>query len=162
MMDFRVGAETESWFTDAFNLVKKFNAEGGYRLYPDRVSVPETMASGDEATIVSRWRNIGWGYFPNNIRQWNYKYKVAFALLDSDENAVQTFVDSNCEPSSWVSGSPATYTFKTKISVSAGTYTWAVAIVDTTKENTPSIELAVNSDKKTESGWVKISEVTVN
>lgn len=162
MMDFRVGSETESWFNDAFNLVKRFNSEGGYRLYPDRVSVPETMASGDEATIVSRWRNIGWGYFPNNIRQWNYKYKVAFALLDSDENAVQTFVDSNCEPSSWVSGSPATYTFKTKISVSAGTYTWAVAIVDTTKENTPSIELAVNSDKKTESGWVKISEVTVN
>ena len=38
---------------------------------------------------------------------------------------------------------------------------WAVAIVDTTKENKPAIELAVN-DEKTAEGWVKLLEVQIN
>ena len=48
MMDFRVGAETESWFVDAFSLVKRFISEGGYRLYPDKVSVPVSFPEQSE------------------------------------------------------------------------------------------------------------------
>ena len=77
MMDFRVGQETESWFGDAFNLVQRFVSEGGYRLYPDQVTLPDQVNAGSRVKVASRWRNMGWGYFPNNLPQWNYKYKVA-------------------------------------------------------------------------------------
>ncbi|MEI3554633.1 MAG: hypothetical protein V8Q54_08385 [Alistipes senegalensis] len=83
MMDFRVGQETESWFGDAFNLVQRFVSEGGYRLYPDQVTLPDQVNAGSRVKVASRWRNMGWGYFPNNLPQWNYKYKVAYALLDA-------------------------------------------------------------------------------
>ena len=46
MMDFRVGQETESWFNDAFSLVQRFVSEGGYRLYPDQVIVPDQVSAG--------------------------------------------------------------------------------------------------------------------
>ncbi|MFV0467766.1 MAG: DUF4832 domain-containing protein [Dysgonomonas sp.] len=155
MMDFRVGYETETWFTTSFSLVQNFISEGGYRLYPDQLYLPESVTSGQEVTINHRWRNMGWGYFPNNIPQWNYKYKVAFALLDSENNVKAIFIDDKCEPSDWLKDNPMTYDFKTKVSVSAGNYTWAVAIVDTEKENKPAIKLAVN-DETTADGWVKL------
>lgn len=161
MMDFRVGAETESWFVDAFSLVKRFISEGGYRLYPDKVSVPASVASGSEVSLTSRWRNVGWGYFPNNLKQWNYKYKVAFALLDSDGEAAQVIVDQECEPSEWISGSTYSYELDASVEVPAGNYTWAVGIVDTEKDNEPAIDLAVKADKKT-GRWVRIADVTVN
>lgn len=49
MMDFRVG-ETESWFHNTFPLVQRFISEGGYRLYPDMISLP---------TDVAKIRNFG-------------------------------------------------------------------------------------------------------
>lgn len=159
MMDFRVG-ELESWFTKAFNLTQRFVSEGGYRLYPDQVYLPEKLASGSETTITHRWRNMGWGYFPNNIKQWNFKYKVAFALLDGNNNVKKVFVDSKAEPSTWLKNNPATYEFKLSAGVPAGNYTWAVAIVDTTKENQPGIKIAVNGDL-TSTGWLKLMDVAV-
>ena len=161
MMDFRVGGETDSWFQDAFDLVKSFISEGGYRLYPDKVIVPGSLKSGVSAKIESRWRNMGWGYFPNNLKQWNYKYKVAFALLDSNDEARQIFVDDECEPSTWIESKPFLYVFDTpEVSVPSGSYTWAVAIVDTTDGNNPAIELAVNAETTTE-GWVKLAKVNI-
>ncbi|MCH5685991.1 hypothetical protein LWM68_18115 [Niabella sp. W65] len=41
------------------------------------------VANGAVAVLSHRWKNMGWGYCPNNIPQWNYKYKVAFAILDT-------------------------------------------------------------------------------
>ena len=160
MMDFRVGSETETWFKTSFSLVQNFISEGGYRLYPDQIYLPEKVNSGEEVKINHRWRNMGWGYFPNNIPQWNFKYKVAFALLDSEGNAKEVFVDTNCEPSDWLKDDPKTYDFKTKVNLPAGTYKWAVAIVNTEKENKPAIKLAVN-DETTADGWVKLLDVQV-
>lgn len=160
MMDFRVGHETETWFTTSFSLVQSFISEGGYRLYPDQIFLPENIKSGEEAIISHRWRNMGWGYFPNNIPQWNYKYKVAFALLDSEGNAKKIFVDEKSEPSDWLKDNPVTYDFKAKVDLPAGNYKWAVAIVDTEKENKPAIQLAV-SNETTAEGWVELLSVTV-
>ncbi|MFR0773726.1 MAG: hypothetical protein ACLSH3_07960 [Alistipes finegoldii] len=54
------------------------------------------------------------------------------------------------------------YTFETPaIDLPAGKYTWGIAIVDTTKENVPAIELAVN-DEKTAEGWVKLLDVQIH
>lgn len=160
MMDFRVGYETETWFTTSFSLVQGFISEGGYRLYPDQLYLPESVTSGQEAKINHRWRNMGWGYFPNNIPQWNYKYKVAFALLDSDNKVKEIFINDKCEPSDWIKDSPTTYDFKAKVTAPAGKYTWAVAIIDIEKANKPAIKLAVN-DETTADGWVKLLDVQV-
>ncbi len=160
MMDFRVGDETDSWFKTSFNLVKRFNAEGGYRLYPNKVSLPASITSGQQAQIGHMWRNIGWGYFPNNLPQWNYKYKVAFALLDTAGNPVQVFIDNGCEPSEWTDGTPYDYKFTINTSVTPGEYTWGVAIVNTRNDNKPAIHLAL-SRQTTSSGWVKLEKVTV-
>lgn len=159
MMDFRVG-EIDSWFEKCFTLVQRFISEGGYRLYPDQVYVPEKIKTGSSTTITHRWRNMGWGYFPNNIPQWNYKYKVAFALLDANNNVKKVFVDDNGEPSAWLKDSPVSYNLSATVDVPAGTYTWAVAIVDTTKDNNPGIQLAVNKNI-TENGWLKLIDVQV-
>ncbi|MBR1705787.1 MAG: DUF4832 domain-containing protein [Bacteroidales bacterium] len=161
MMDFRVGNETQSWFNDAFTYVQQFVSEGGYRLYPDQVGVPAEVKSGSVVKLTSRWRNMGWGYCPNNIPQWNYKYKGAFALLDNDGKPVQTFVDPDCEPSAWVESKPFSYEFSVKVTAPAGNYKWAVAIVDTTKDNTPGITLAVNNET-TDDGWVKLMNVKID
>ena len=159
MMDFRVG-ETASWFEKSFPLVQRFISEGGYRLYPDRVYLPEEIASGDETVITHRWRNTGWGYCPNNIPQWKYKYRVAFALLDADDQVQKIWVDADSDPSEWLKDAPVSYDFKANIDVPAGHYTWAVAIVDTAKENQPGIAIAVNDDI-TGDGWTKLIEVEV-
>lgn len=162
MMDFRVGDETLSWFNDAFDLVRSFVSEGGYRLYPDQVIVPDQVNAGSRVKVFSRWRNMGWGYMPNNLPQWNYKYKVAYALLDESDVARTVFVDDACEPSTWTESKPFSYVFETPaIDLPAGTYTWGIAIVDTTKDDVPAIELAVNNEK-TADGWVKLQTVTVD
>ncbi|WP_437918171.1 DUF4832 domain-containing protein [Sphingobacterium sp. LRF_L2] len=160
MMDFRAGGETRSWFENSFNLVQRFVSEGGYRLYPDRIYLPEKLNKGAQTIITHRWRNMGWGYCPNNIPQWNFKYKVAFALLDADNKVQQVFVDRDSEPSNWLKDNPISYDFTTTVDVPAGTYSWAVAIVDTTRENQPGIKIAVNEDITAE-GWVKLLNVEI-
>ncbi|RAV31075.1 DUF4832 domain-containing protein [Sinomicrobium soli] len=159
MMDFRVG-EVRSWFENSFSLVQRFISEGGYRLYPDRVYLPEKISAGDRTVITHRWRNTGWGYFPNNIPQWNYKYKVAFALLDADDQVVKVFVDEKSEPSEWLKDTPSSYDFEVDVDLDAGKYTWAVAIVDTSEDNHPAINLAVN-EEITAKGWVKLMDLQV-
>lgn len=160
MMDFRVGDETQSWFTNAFTYVQQFITEGGYRLYPDQISLPEEIESGNKIVISSRWRNMGWGYCPNNIPQWNYKYKVAFALLDQSDKVVKVWVDENCEPSTWVESKPNPYEFNVTVDVASGNYKWGVAIVDTSRGNVPGLQLAVNNETTAE-GWVKLLNVKV-
>ena len=162
LMDFRVHAEIESFFGDTFDLVKEFIAAGGYRLCPTIVTVPSVVKNGQTLTISSRWSNYGWGYCPNNIPQWNYKYKGAIALLDGNNNPVKVFVDDNIEPSEWRQNSPKEY--KTDVvldNVPAGNYMWAVGIVDRTKGNLPGLNLAATASRVTDKGWVKVYAVTV-
>lgn len=53
MMDFRAGNETMSWFK-CLGLVQRFITEGGYCLYPDMVSLPIDIKSGEKIKIVHR------------------------------------------------------------------------------------------------------------
>lgn len=162
MMDFRVGSETESWFTDAFSLVQRFIAEGGYRVYPETVTVPVEAEAGSSQSVSYRWRNMGWGYLPDNIPQWNGKFRVAMALLDGDGNVKKTWVDTKTDPSEWVDGNPFPYSFNITMDVPAGSYTWAIGIVDTAKDTSKTgIELAVNGEV-TSDGWLKLASVKVD
>ena len=167
MMDLRYSSnvnsgETHSWFNTAFKLVKSFIAEGGYRLYPDKVSVPETIGSGADVSITHRWSNLGWGYCPTNIPQWNQKYKVCFALLDkATEQPVYKYVDQEPNLSDWVKGTPSTYDTHFNVGpVASGEYIWAVGLVDTTKDYEIGIQIAAR-ENVTADGWLKLHTVTV-
>lgn len=163
MMDFRYGNETKSWFTDAFSLVQRFAAEGGYRLYPTSVSVPSEAVFGEKVSLGHSWANLGWGYCPANLRQWNYKYKVAFALLNSKNEPVKIFVDEQSDPSQWIKGEITSYTFDVDIKgVAVGAYTWGVGIVDTTDDNNIGIRVAAASKHMTDTGWVRAGTFSVN
>ena len=168
MMDLRYSSnvnsgETHSWFNTAFDLVKDFIAEGAYRLYPDKVSVPTTASAGGKVTLVHRWLNLGWGYCPTNLPQWNQKYKVCFALLDKNTGEpLYRFVDPVPELSDWVKGTPHSYsTSFTLDGVAAGEYTWGVGLVDTTNNNEIGIIISARDEFQTKDGWVKIADVTV-
>ena len=169
MMDFRVGDETRTWFEEAFTYIERFNEEGGYRLYPDRVSVPQTVKMGSDVTVTSRWLNLGWGFCPTNLQQWNQKYKVAYALLDMQtEKPVYQFVDESTDLSTWLKSSPASCTLDISMKgVAIGGYIWAVGLVDTTLQdeeglNPVGLQVAVKKESLTEDGWVKLVNVTVN
>ena len=161
MMDFRFG-DTESWFKDAFDLVRRFLREGGYRLYPSEISLPLEVSKKGTPTIKHCWNNLGWGYCPTNIPQWNQKYKVAFALLDSETNEVRyTFVDTNTDLSKWIKGSPAEYVFEPDMSkVETGTYVWAVGLVDRSNKDLIGLDIAAKGDIL-DSGWLKLSKVSI-
>lgn len=161
MMDFRVGNETESWFRN-MDLVQKFISEGGYRLNPSSATVPVKAAAGSKVCLSHVWENHGWGYCPNNIRQWHYRYKPAFVLLDSGGNVVKTFVDRGSEPSEWIKGKPGAHSLEAELSgVAPGRYTWAIGIVDTMRGNRPGLNVAAEKSLLTPEGWVKIADVDV-
>lgn len=161
-MDLRMGYDTESWFEFGYSMVKDFIKEGGYRLYPDRISLPKSVENGSEVTITHRWNNLCWGYCPNNLPQWNYKYKVAFALINKKNNTVQQiFVDENSDPSTWIKGTPTDYTFTPTVqNVPPGEYAWGVAIVDTSKGNGRGLFIAAKGETTT-SGWYTLLDMAV-
>ena len=162
MMDLRINDEVASWFSLAFDLVKGFVAEGGYRLYPSEVSVPERVRRGAAVRVRSVWNNIGWGYCPTNLPQWNQCYKVAFALLDADQKPAYVFTDYRSDLSKWIKGTPVAY--ETPISldgVAKGTYTWATGLVDTRKEKTVGLEIAVDERLLAPGKWLKLGRVEI-
>jgi hypothetical protein len=107
------------------------------------------------------WKNTGNGYLPNNIPNWNYKYKPAFALFDLQGNLVQTWVDDNAEPSDWLHNTVHSYTYPvTFTDIPKGTYQWAVAIIDQTKDQQPGIKLAIK-DKQEKKGWFLLNEIVI-
>jgi len=153
MMDLRVGDETHSWFGSAFNLVKRFVKEGGYRLYPCSVTIPDNAKRGTTVKIEHVWRNIGWGYCPTNIPQWNQKYKVAIALSDENGNIVKRKVVMESDLSKWLKGNDSSYsTTVTLDGLKKGKYTWLLGLVDIKKGNNPGLQMAVEKDKQRD-GW---------
>ena len=168
MMDLRFDTnvntgETHSWFNTAFHLVKEFISEGGYRLYPDRLSIPTTARSGSNVSLTHRWSNLGWGYCPTNLPQYGDKYKLAIALLNKTTGEpARIYIEEKADIATWMSGKPKTYTSNIKLTdVAAGTYTWAVGLVDTTKENAIGILLSARDEYQTAEGWVKVGDITI-
>lgn len=161
MMDFRINDETRSWFEDAFPLVKKFVAEGGYRLYPATVSAPDKARRGSTITVESLWHNMGWGYCPTNIPQWNQKYKVGVALLDASGKPVKVVADMKSDLSKWLRETPAECATDIYLQgLKKGEYTIAVALVDTTKGNIPALEMAVDMLLQ-DNGWLPAGKIII-
>lgn len=161
MMDFRINDETRSWFQDAFPLVRRFVAEGGYRLYPAEVSVPVKARRDEPVAVSAEWRNLGFGYCPTNIPQWNQKYKVGIALLDAEGRVVKVAADQSSDLSQWLREAPArTTTAMSLADVPAGRYTWAVGLVDVTRRCAPGLEMAVDASLLRD-GWLPVATVDI-
>jgi len=114
-------------------------------------------------SLTHRWSNLGWGYCPTNLPQYGDKYKLAIALLDKNtEKPARIYIEEKADIATWMSGKPKTYTSNIKLTdVAAGTYTWAVGLVDTTKENAIGILLSARDEYQTAEGWVKVGDITI-
>ena len=157
-LDLREIPETKGWTTRAPDLVQQFVVKGGYRFYPVSVSVPKVLTTGNKVTVFHTWKNTGNGYLPNNLPNWDYKYKPSLALLDKKGNVVAQWTDNKAEPSSWLTGAEHTYPFEINIeNIPPGEYQWAVAITDRKRDNQPGIKLAVQG-KELVNGWSLIGK----
>lgn len=156
-LDLRNPNDAKTWVEDAPELVQKFISEGGYRLSPVEIRFPSVAVSGQPFKIHHTWQNTGVGVLPNANPRWHYKYQVAFALFDSKtKKPVAIQLAPGAEPSGWIKGLAPQYDSALRWSVPAGTYSLGVAIVDTTQQNAPGIELAVQ-DLKRVGGWYLLS-----
>lgn len=175
MMDLRYDAsytqgETWSWFNDAFDLVEKFVDEDCYRIYPDRVTVPTRISNGNTCTIQHRWLNLGHAYCPTNIKPYQDRFKVAFAIMDTDTGKIigkNIFFDGNAHPHDWISGRSSYELEIVPAGVSIGAYDLCVGIVDLALGDPDNgdyrigIRIAAKGEY-TEDGWLKLGEVTVS
>lgn len=159
-MDLRINDETRSWFGDCFDLVKRFTVEGGYRLYPSEITAPDACRSGETVTVSHTWENMGWGYCPTNIPQWNQKYKVGIALINSKGEVVKTFVDDNTDLSKWIKGSSTGYKTTLNLDVPKGKYKWAIGLIDKTKGNRIGLQMAV-PDNQEQGGWLILNTIKI-
>lgn len=155
-LDLRVPLQCKFWIEELPDQVQRFISLGGYRLYPKSINVKQ---KDHHVKLSHIWGNYGVGVLPNNHPNWNYKYQVTFALLNENKEVVYLFTDKNVEPSKWIKGKQYKYLTSFDIPKNIkGKYTFCVAITDKTKNNTPSIELAVDKDLKINK-WVKINLV---
>ena len=161
MMDLRTGDEVASWFNTSFDLVNRFVREGGYRLYPTKVSFVNKARQGELVSMQHNWRNLGWGYCPTNIPQWKGKYKVCIALMDTGHSIVKKQIAEEADLSAWVQGCDGHYT--TNISLEGlqkGSYTWLIGLVDTTKAYQPGLKMAVDKNLLFD-GWCKVGTLEI-
>jgi hypothetical protein len=161
-LDLREAAESKLYMTQAEDQIKKFMIQGGYRLYPKEITYSETISSKQKIEVKHSWANLGEGYLPNNDKRWNYKYKVAFSLLDYDNKVIKQWISANAEPSAWVKSKDSTYSESLNIeNVPVGNYKLALAIVDITTESKPAINLAVDKNLLTSDNWLKVGDVRI-
>lgn len=159
-MDLRVPLECKYWIEELPDLVQKFVTHGGYRFYPSRISVAQ---NGNTLTIAHQWNNLGVGILPNKHPNWNQKYQVAFALFDEAGSLKKKWISKKAEPSDWLKDIPGKYSETFNLSdVPENTYQLAVAIVDTSSDDQPGIQLAVDQKRLNDKGWVQIGMLPIN
>lgn len=159
MMDLRVNDEVRSWFGQEFDLVKRFVAEGGYRLYPVWVQAP-SRASGS-LPLAYAWENIGWGYCPVNIPQWDGRYTVGFALLDDSGTPVRKWASDLTDLSTWLKGEIHDYAETLSLEgVAPGKYRLATGLVDRRKDLEPGLDAAVAPSRKC-GRWIVVKQITI-
>jgi len=158
--DLRTPFETKVWLEELPDKVQKFITYGGYRLYPDSVSVNK---NNRKLTIDHFWRNFGVGVLPNEHPNWDNKYKVSFALLQPESGKViYNFVAPLANPGTWTKGSLYSYynlNHKIPKTVKSGTYYLAVSIIDSTTGKV-GIELSLKSNQLL-NGWALIRKYTI-
>lgn len=161
-LDLRTHTETKGWIKDAKDLVGKFISLGGYRLYPSIVSAPLIAQVDSEITLAHQWRNLATGICPNHYPNWDYKYKVAFSLINYQGEITKIFIDPKAEPSKFLYSNPMDYHLKVSLkNIPQGTYTLCLAIIDSKRKNVPGLKLATMPASIINNGWVEISSLNI-
>ncbi|HEX4084210.1 MAG TPA: hypothetical protein VHY22_04815 [Chthoniobacteraceae bacterium] len=163
-LDLRTPVPADNWVKNHPGLVREFNLRGGYRFVIDSVGYPREFNSGAAIAITSKIRNVGVGILPNNLKCWNWKYKLAFALLNPiGDQPVGILVDmaKADDPWTWENGRAATTSVNGSFgNVPPGDYDLAVGVVDTSDNNKAEIQLAITAPR-TATGWYRWGAVTV-
>ncbi len=162
ILDLRNISEATSWIQTAPDLVQKFIEEGGYRLYPSKITLPKEIKSDTSFEIQHEWQNLGVGVCPNNLKQWNYKYQIAFAFLNPNTGDIaKLIIDEHADPADWLKGVAKNYTLKVKENnIPAGQYKLALGIIDRTKGNIPALNIAL-AGSPNKNGWWEMADVSV-
>lgn len=170
-LDARIVMDCQSWLKNdqenGSNLLNQFALNGGYRLAPTTIELPQSVKVGENVNITSAWRNYGVGILPNKNKHWNQKYKVAFALLDEKTNEVvyqYNAASNQIDPGDWLlENGNYRYdtTFTIPSSMKTGKYKLALAIVNEKNDYLPEINLAIKNADLTSDGWYIIDTLDV-
>ncbi len=151
------------WMKQAKDLVDSFNQKAGYRLTPVEVNYTKNIKRDEESTITHTWRNSGWGVCPNNNTHWNYKYKVAFALIPLGSDIPEEIVvDEQADPSEWLKEQDTNYVFNARFHAPKGKYRLAIGVVDKTQDNKVGINLAVENGTVLANGWLIVGDISLD
>lgn len=159
-LDLREPVESQRWVTQAPHAVFEFIQKGGYRIYP--ISISNWMKE-KKLLITHTWKNTGVGVLPNNNKRWNYKYKVAFGLINERGALVKTFLSENAEPSDWIGSIHYSYQEDFSLeNMERGYYKLVVGIIDSTQTDALSfIHLAVE-EKEKKDNWVEVGHIKLH
>jgi hypothetical protein len=161
-LDLRAPEDARTWLEEAPDLVQRFIREGGYRFAPTSVAYEPVDATPGAIRIRQTWRNFGVGFLPNDNPRWNRKYRVAFALLPPEgDEPLEVFVDAETDPGSWRGDREFESATLARFQKASGACRLALAIVDTSRGNTPAIALAVAGAPK-KASWLPLGEVTIS
>ena len=90
--DLRVPKEAKMWIEEMTEQVQRFITKGGYRLLPESITFSNEVSASGKIEVSHTWKNNGVGLLPNNHPNWDRKYKVAFALLDTKDKHIEIII----------------------------------------------------------------------
>lgn len=161
-LDLRYPQDASLWTEKAPDLVRDFALRSGYRFALELIEYPSEIDVNKPYLIKHRWKNNGFGMLPNNNRNWRFKYKPAFALINKITGKIEFQMTDETDPSQWVGDESFDYASELIVEkIQAGHYDLAVAIINTENESKPEINLAIKNEV-TENGWSLLGSVTVN
>lgn len=159
-LDLRTPTETDRYLEDALDEVKRFISLGGYRIYPEHVKY---RAEGGNLVVEHTWVNIANGVLPNNNVHMRYKYKVSLALFDEEDNIVSQILSDGVEVSELVGDRHIMAEDTIDIAeLPSGSYRLGIAIVNTIKNDSEDIRLAVKDPDIITGEWVYVADVAVD
>lgn len=160
-LDLRYPEDASLWVEQADDLVRDFALRCGYRFVLESIVYPRVIQAQTSEVIKHNWRNEGFGMLPNQNRNWRFKYKPVFAVLDKTTGEAVFKVIDEAEPSDWVGDK--TYEYEAEVSFDdllVGEYDLAVAIINSESDALTDIELAITNER-TIKGWYILGPLTV-
>ena len=158
-LDLRDAATALKWLELNPEGVRRFLAQGGYRIYPAEVRY---KTEGDKVIVQHSWHNYGTGVLPNNNRHLNYKYRIALGLFDSSGELVSRTLSDGIEVSSLVNGAQLQATDEISLNALApGSYRLGIAIVNTLENDSKDITLAVKDATKITGEYVYAGDIEI-
>lgn len=156
-LDMRTVYETQRYTKEAPDAALRFLKKGGYRIYPKEIKY---SINGNSIKISHSWQNIGVGIMPNNNKNINYKYKVAFAIFNNKNEIVQKWYSDNIEISKLINNEVITATDELKTdNMPYGEYKLGIGIINTIPNDSKDITLAINNPVKIVNEWIYVCDI---